>query len=276
MEPALYFKALFLGVVEGLTEFLPVSSTGHLIIAGQLIGFNGEKAKVFDIVIQLAAILAVCWEYRGRLRAAIAGITTERMQQRFVANLAIAFTPAAVLGLLFHGDIKRYLFHPLPVATAFVAGGLLIIWAERRAHRVTVERVDDLRWQDALKIGFAQTLALIPGTSRSGATIIGGLFFALTYFNVVNVDLTSAQHTYDSAREWLTDQATRFKDVLLAHLPSSASGGVGAFIGEVSFSELNRPSVVPLPPGRRDGRRESERRDGDRRSSPSTLWRGRI
>ena len=180
MDPALYFKALFLGVVEGLTEFLPVSSTGHLIIAGQLIGFNGEKAKVFDIVIQLAAILAVCWEYRERLRAAIAGITTERMQQRFVANLAIAFTPAAVLGLLFHGDIKRYLFHPLPVATAFVAGGLLIIWAERRAHRVTVERVDDLRWQDALKIGFAQTLALIPGTSRSGATIIGGLFFGLS------------------------------------------------------------------------------------------------
>jgi undecaprenyl-diphosphatase len=180
MDLALYLKAVFLGVVEGLTEFLPISSTGHLIIAGQLIGFNGEKAKVFDIVIQLAAILAVCWEYRERLRAAIAGITTEAVQQRFVANLAIAFTPAAVLGLLFHGGIKQYLFHPVPVAAAFVVGGFLILWAERRTHRVTVERVDDMRWQDALKIGFAQTLALIPGTSRSGATIIGGLFFGLS------------------------------------------------------------------------------------------------
>jgi undecaprenyl-diphosphatase len=180
MDAVLYLKAFVLGIVEGLTEFLPISSTGHLIIAGQLVGFNGEKAKVFDIVIQLAAILAVCWEYRGRLRAALAGIATERIQQRFVANLAIAFTPAATLGLLLHGAIKEYLFHPLPVATAFVAGGILILWAERREHRVTVQRVDDMRWQDALKVGFAQTLALIPGTSRSGATIIGGLLFGLS------------------------------------------------------------------------------------------------
>lgn len=180
MDAALYLKAFVLGIVEGLTEFLPISSTGHLIIAGQLIGFNGDKAKVFDIVIQLAAILAVCWEYRGRLRAALAGIMTERMQQRFVANLAIAFMPAAVVGLLFHADIKQYLFYPLPVATAFVVGGVLILWAERREHRVKVERVDDMRWQDALKVGFAQTLALIPGTSRSGATIIGGLLSGLS------------------------------------------------------------------------------------------------
>jgi len=180
MDAALYLKAFVLGLVEGLTEFLPISSTGHLIIAGQLIGFNGEKAKVFDIVIQLAAILAVCWEYRGRLRAALAGVTTEPVQRRFIANLGIAFVPAAVLGLLFHGVIKQHLFHPLTVATAFVAGGILILWAERREHRVKVERVDDMRWQDALKIGLAQTLALIPGTSRSGATIIGGLFFGLS------------------------------------------------------------------------------------------------
>jgi len=180
MDAVLYLKAFVLGIVEGLTEFLPISSTGHLIIAGQLIGFNGDKAKVFDIVIQLAAILAVCWEYRGRLQAAVAGIMTERLQQRFVANLAVAFVPAAVVGLLFHADIKQYLFYPLPVATAFVVGGILILWAERRQHRVTVERVDDMRWQDALKVGFAQTLALIPGTSRSGATIVGGLLFGLS------------------------------------------------------------------------------------------------
>jgi len=180
MDLALYLKAFLLGVIEGLTEFLPISSTGHLIIAGQLIGFGGEKAKVFDIVIQLAAILAVCWEYRARLWAAAAGITREPAQQRFAANLAIAFAPAAVLGLLFHGAIKQHLFHPLPVAAAFIVGGLLILWVERRDHRVTIENVDDMRWQDALKVGFAQTLALIPGTSRSGATIIGGLYFGMS------------------------------------------------------------------------------------------------
>lgn len=180
MDLALFLKAFVLGIVEGLTEFLPISSTGHLIIAGQLIGFNGEKAKVFDIVIQLAAILAVCWEYRARLRAALAGLATEATQQRFVANLAVAFTPAAVLGVAFHGAIKQHLFHPVPVAAAFIAGGLLILWAERRDHRVTIESVDDMRWRDALKVGFAQTLALVPGTSRSGATIIGGLFFGMS------------------------------------------------------------------------------------------------
>jgi len=176
----LYLKAFVLGVVEGFTEFLPISSTGHLIIAGQLIGFNGEKAKVFDIVIQLAAILAVCWEYRARLRAALAGLATEAGQQRFVANLALAFTPAAVLGAALHGAIKQHLFQPIPVAAAFIAGGLLILWAERREHRITIESVDDMRWRDALKVGFAQTLALVPGTSRAGATIIGGLFFGMS------------------------------------------------------------------------------------------------
>ncbi len=180
MDAALYVKAFVLGVVEGITEFLPISSTGHLIIAGQLLGFNGEKAKVFDIVIQLAAILAVCWEFRARLWTALAGLGAEATQRRFVANLVIAFTPAAVLGVLFHGAIKQYLFYPLPVAAAFIAGGLLILWVERREHRVTVETVDDMRWRDALKVGFAQALALIPGTSRSGATIIGALYFGMS------------------------------------------------------------------------------------------------
>ena len=180
MDLALYLKAFILGIVEGLTEFLPISSTGHLIIVGQLIGFNGDKAKVFDITIQLAAILAVCWEYRARLAAAVMGLATEPTQQRFVANLAIAFLPAAVLGLLFHGAIKHYLFHPLPVAAAFIIGGLLILWVERRDHRIVIQGVDDIRWPDALKVGFAQALALIPGTSRAGATIIGGLFFGMS------------------------------------------------------------------------------------------------
>lgn len=180
MDAALVLKALALGLVEGLTEFLPVSSTGHLIIAGQLIGFDGEKAKLFDVVIQLAAILAVCWEYRTRLGAALAGLACDRAQQRFVANLAIAFAPAAVLGAALHGAIKEHLFQPLPVAAALVGGGLLILWAERRVHRVAIETVEELRWRDALKVGLVQTLALVPGTSRAGATIIGGLLFGMS------------------------------------------------------------------------------------------------
>jgi undecaprenyl-diphosphatase len=180
MDAAVYFKAFVLGVVEGLTEFLPISSTGHLIIVGQLIGFNGESGKVFMIAIQLAAILAVCWEYRGRLAATARGLTRDRAAQRFAANLLIAFLPAAVLGVLFHGSIKQLLFAPLPVATALIAGGLVILWVERRERRVTVREVDDMCWRDALKVGLAQSLALIPGTSRSGATIIGGLVFGLS------------------------------------------------------------------------------------------------
>ena len=180
MDIPLLLKALILGVVEGLTEFLPVSSTGHLILAGDLLGFNDERGKLFEIVIQCGAILAVCWEYRVRLLSVLAGLTTERAAQRFVLNIAIAFMPLAVLGLLFGKVIKAHLFQPVPVALAFIIGGFIILWAERRKHEITVQTVDDMGWRDALKLGLAQALALIPGTSRSGATIIGGLFFGLS------------------------------------------------------------------------------------------------
>lgn len=180
MDAILLLKAVILGIVEGLTEFLPISSTGHLIIAEQLLDFTGDKAKAFAIVIQLGAILAVCWEYRGRLVEAVAGIRSEPTQQRFVLNLAVAFLPAAVLGLLFGKYIKAHLFHPLPVATAFIVGGLVIVWVERRRHAARIQDVDQLRLGDAIKLGCAQALALIPGTSRSGATIIGGLYFGLS------------------------------------------------------------------------------------------------
>lgn len=176
----LIVKAAILGIVEGITEFLPISSTGHLILAGDLLDFNDEKGKVFEIVIQFAAILAVCWEYRVRLAAVIGGLQHDKSAQRFAANLIIAFIPAAVLGLMFASSIKQYLFAPAPVALAFIIGGLFILWAEKRDHKITIEDVGDMRWKDALKVGCAQALALIPGTSRSGATIIGGLFFGLS------------------------------------------------------------------------------------------------
>jgi undecaprenyl-diphosphatase len=179
-DPTLLINAIILGIVEGLTEFLPVSSTGHLILAGQLLGFNDDKGKVFEIAIQFAAIMAVVWEYRARLAHTLTSMTSESVSQRLVINLIIAFLPAAVLGFLFLKQIKAHLFNPIVVASAFIIGGLLILWAERRQHVIHAESVDDMTWRDALKVGFAQALSMIPGTSRSGATIIGGLFFGLS------------------------------------------------------------------------------------------------
>jgi undecaprenyl-diphosphatase len=179
-DPTLLINAIILGIVEGLTEFLPVSSTGHLILAGQLLGFNDDKGKVFEIAIQFAAILAVVWEYRARLAHTLTSITSEAVSQRLAINLIVAFLPAAVLGFLFLKQIKAHLFNPIVVASAFIIGGLLILWAERRQHVIHAESVDDMTWRDALKVGFAQALSMIPGTSRSGATIIGGLFFGLS------------------------------------------------------------------------------------------------
>ena len=180
MDWLLLFKALILGIVEGLTEFLPISSTGHLILVSDLLDFNDEKGKVFAIVIQLGAILAVCWEYRAKIGGVVTNIGSHEDANRFVLNLFIAFLPAAILGLLFIKTIKQYLFHPVPVAMAFIIGGILILWAERRKHVVDVERVEDMDWKHALKVGLMQCLALIPDTSRSGATIISGLFFGLS------------------------------------------------------------------------------------------------
>ena len=176
-----------MGVVEGLTEFLPISSTGHLILAGSLLNFHGAGAKVFDIAIQTGAMFSVIWEYRQRLSRTVAGFTQEAVAQRFVRNVAVAFVPAVVFGLLLGSWIKSHLFHPVPVALALVIGGLLILWIERRHHRLygerdlagqrhaRVETVDDMSWRDALNVGLLQCLALIPGTSRSGATIIGAM-----------------------------------------------------------------------------------------------------
>jgi undecaprenyl-diphosphatase len=180
MDPYPLFQALILGIVEGLTEFLPISSTGHLILIGDLLDFNDERGKLFEIVIQSGAILAVVWEYRARFGKALAGLPDDPAARRFVANLAIAFLPLAVLGLLFGKAIKASLFAPIPVALAFIAGAFVILWAEKRAHRITIHSVDQINPRDAWKLGLAQACALIPGISRSGATIIGGLLFGLS------------------------------------------------------------------------------------------------
>lgn len=180
MDLLILLKALILGMVEGITEFLPVSSTGHLILAGDLLDFNDERGKLFEIVIQSGAILAVCWEYRAKIIEVVLGLPRERAAQHFALNIAVAFMPLAILGLLFGTAIKAYLFNAPTVAATFIIGGLIILWAERREHSIRVESVDELSLRDALKLGLAQALALIPGTSRSGATIIGGLFFGLS------------------------------------------------------------------------------------------------
>ncbi len=169
-----------MGIVEGLTEFLPISSTGHLILAGSLLDFTTEKAKVFEIVIQTGAMVAILCEYRKKLLGVMMGLAGEATARRFAINVLVAFAPAVVMGLLFGKLIKSYLFHPVPVALAFIIGGFVILWAERRQHRVMIHEVDQMTWMDALKIGLAQCLALIPGTSRSGSTIIAGLFFGFS------------------------------------------------------------------------------------------------
>jgi undecaprenyl-diphosphatase len=228
LDPILLLKALILGIVEGLTEFLPVSSTGHLILAGQLLGFNDEKAKVFDIAIQLAAILAVVWEYRQRLGHAVVSMGTEAKSRHFAMNLVVAFLPAAVLGFLFLKEIKHYLFNPTVVAVALIVGGVLILWAEKRQHVVRVQEVDDMGWRDALKVGFAQAVAMIPGTSRSGATIIGGLFFGLSRKAATEFSFFLAIPTMFAATSY--DVIKNRHLFSLEDVPLFAVGGAASFV----------------------------------------------
>ena len=189
MDLTLFVKAVIMGIVEGLTEFLPISSTGHLILAGSLLGFTGDKSKVFDIAIQTGAIVAVIIVYWQRLRETMAGLGNDAKARRFALNVGIAFVPAVVLGLLFGEAIRAHLFTPVVVASTFIIGGFIILWAERRQSavladgdqpRVRINEVDDMTPLDALKVGLVQCVAMIPGTSRSGATIIGGMLLGLS------------------------------------------------------------------------------------------------
>ncbi len=226
------FKAFVLGIVEGLTEFLPISSTGHLIIAEDLLRFDIATRDVFLIAIQAGAIFAVCWEYRLRLLHMLRRIGTDRTEQRLAANVVIAFIPAAVLGVLLKESIERLLFHPLPVAIALVVGGLVILVVERlhaaRDYHPRVNGLDDITPLDAFKIGCAQCFALIPGTSRSGATIIGGLIFnfsrqaatEFSFFLAIPTIFGATVYSLYKAREQLST----------ADLPLYAVGSVAAFI----------------------------------------------
>lgn len=215
MELILLAKALILGVVEGLTEFLPISSTGHLILVGDLLDFNDERGKAFEVIIQFGAILAVCWEFRAKLWKVLDSLSTSAASRRFVMNLLIASVPAMGLAFVFGKHIKAVLFAPIPVATAFIVGAFIIFWAERRqsksiisSEKVSIKSVDDLTPLDALKVGLAQCAALIPGTSRSGATIIGGMLFGLprvvaTEFSFfLAIPVIGGATVYESLKLW--------------------------------------------------------------------------
>jgi undecaprenyl-diphosphatase len=181
VDTLLLLKAAIMGIVEGLTEFLPISSTGHLILAGSLLGFDDAKAKVFDIAIQTGAIFAVILVYWQKIQSTLVELPSSRQAQKFALNVLIGFLPAVVLGLLFGKFIKAHLFTPVVVATTFILGGFIILWAEKRqAQAVRVQAVEDMSALDALKVGLVQCLAMIPGTSRSGATIIGGMVLGLS------------------------------------------------------------------------------------------------
>ena len=232
MDIILAIKAIVMGLVEGFTEFLPISSTGHLILTGSLLNFTDEKSNVFKIVIQAAAMLAVWWEFSERINAVFRGMFTDPKQQKFIVNLVAAFLPLAILGLIFGKMIKAALFHPVPVALAFIIGGFVILWAEARQKSnptaIRVQSVDDMTLLDAFKVGCAQALALIPGTSRSGATIIGGMLFGLprkvatefSFYLAIPTILVATVYDLIKHREMLT----------AADLPLFGLGSLAAFI----------------------------------------------
>ena len=227
MDWWLLLQAFILGIVEGLTEFLPVSSTGHLIVVGDLIGFHND-GRVFEIAIQFGAILAIVFEYRQRFLNVATGMFSDSKAQKFILNLFIAFLPAAIIGLLFIKTIKLYLFNPVTVAVMLVLGGLIILWAERREHQTRVLDVDDISWKDALKIGCAQVVSMVPGTSRSGATIIGGLFIGLDRKVAAEFSFFLAVPTMFAATIY---DLFKHRDLLgAADVPMFAVGFITAFV----------------------------------------------
>lgn len=229
LDIILLIKAAIMGIVEGLTEFLPISSTGHLILAGSLLNFTGEKVKVFEIAIQTGAIFAVILVYWQRLKATTLGLGSDPKAQRFALNVVIGFIPAVVLGLLLGKWVKAHLFIPTVVGTTFIVGGLIILWAERRqATSVRVHSVDDMTPMDALKVGLVQCLALVPGTSRSGATIIGGMLMGLSRQAATDFSFFLGIPTLIGAGAYSLFKARH--ELMLSDLPLFLTGLVFAFI----------------------------------------------
>jgi undecaprenyl-diphosphatase len=233
VDIVLLIKAAIMGVVEGLTEFLPISSTGHLILAGALLGFDDEKAKVFDIAIQTGAIFAVILVYWQKIRDTVLSLPTEKQAQRFALNVVIAFFPAVILGLLYGKAIKAHLFTPVVVASMFIIGGFIIIWAERRQlskpSATRIHDVDDMSPVDALKVGLAQCTAMIPGMSRSGATIIGGMLLGLSRKAATDFSFYLAIPTLIGAGAY-----SLYKDRALLSLADAPVFGVGLVMSFIS------------------------------------------
>jgi len=246
MDLILIFKAIILGIVEGATEFIPVSSTGHLIVVGDMLNFNDARGKVFEIVIQLAAILAVCWEYRKKIGATMQSLIAEPRNtssnaHQLAAHLCIAFLPAALLGLAFHSSIKEYLFSTLTVAIALIMGGLAILYiehnAKQKANKVALTTsLEAMTHKQALQIGLAQAVALIPGISRSGATILGGMVFGLnrqtaTEFSFfLAIPIMFAATAYDLLKSWHL--------LAVSDLPMFTAGFITAFISALFAIKL--------------------------------------
>ena len=250
MDTVLLVKAAIMGIVEGLTEFLPISSTGHLILAGSLLGFSDAKAKVFDIAIQTGAILAVIIVYWQKIRSTLVALPTERQAQKFALNVLIGFIPAVVLGLLFGKAIKAHLFTPIVVATTFILGGFVILWAERRPQSAArIHSVDDMTPLDALKVGLVQCLAMIPGTSRSGATIIGGMLLGLSRKAATDFSFFLAIPTLIGAGVY-----SLYKERALLSMADLPLFGVGLFFSFISawvcvrwlLSYISNHSFVPF------------------------------
>lgn len=236
MDIILLLKAFLLGLVEGATEFLPISSTGHLIIVGDLLHFNDDKGKIFEIVIQLGAILAVCYEFRKRLFATVAQITTHASAQRFVANLFIAFLPLAILGLAFHHYIIQYLFSPITVAIALIVGGFAILLIENNVKPPVTLNVEALSPKQALQVGFAQALALVPGVSRAGATILGGMLFGLSRQTATEFSFFLAIPTMFAATAY--DLLKNYKLLSLSDMPMFIVGFITAFISALMVIKM--------------------------------------
>ena len=233
MDLVLLAKAAVMGVVEGLTEFLPISSTGHLILAGALLGFDDDKAKVFDIAIQTGAIFAVILVYWQKICDTLVTLPSSKVSQRFALNVLIAFTPAVVLGLLFGKAIKANLFNPVVVASTFIIGGFIILWAEKRQQHnpklATITDVDEMTAMDALKVGLVQCFAMIPGTSRSGATIIGGMLLGLSRKAATDFSFYLAIPTLIGAGAY-----SLYKERALLSMADAPMFGVGLVVSFIS------------------------------------------